>query len=85
MKFFVAAALALSSALFASPVNADCCKPEDHRTITKLDLYESTVVTNELHIDHGELRYNSESNYNTSLSSLFHNLSILTQNTILLA
>jgi hypothetical protein len=65
MKFF-AAALALSSALIApvhgvvdsSYAEVDTCDGQwEADRITKLDFYNSTVETNTLHVDGGELRF----------------------------
>jgi len=71
MKFF-SAALALSSALIA-PANADepiyeipataCDGEQLPDIITKLDLFDSNVVTNTLHQDGGELRYDNVGTY----------------------
>jgi len=71
MKFF-SAALALSSALIA-PANAGdpiyeipptpCDGEQLPDVITKLDLFDSTVVTNTLHQDGGELRYDNVGTY----------------------
>lgn len=58
MKFFSSALAALSLAFTTPLVSAECCVP-DPDTMTQLNLFPSTVVTNELHLDGGELRYNN--------------------------
>lgn len=56
MKFISSALAALSLALTSPLVSAESCIDEG-TTTTKLDFFQSTIETNELHKEGGELRY----------------------------
>ena len=60
MKFFqTAATLASATALFAR-VSGECDGIRKADIVTELDLYNSVVATNTLHLPDGELRYTSK-------------------------
>ena len=51
-----------AATFFFAPVlvSGECDGIQEAAVVTELDLFDSTVVTNTLHLPNGELRYNSK-------------------------